>query len=156
MAQLDDSLKSILSDSKSLNALLEMLPLLKQSASEAPSSNQSNDSATSTGNDPGAAGSPQSQHTPDAQTAPDDTAQTTQAQEANDPFPPNVEKLAAALPQLIQAFSGSANLVDGQKLNLLKAVSPYLATSRAGSIDRAIRMANMAKATKSAIGIFRG
>lgn len=62
-------------------------------------------------------------------------------------------KLAEALPILMQAFSGSGDFVDANRVNLVKAMRPYISAERAGSMDRAIRMANMAKATQTALGI---
>ncbi|MBQ9535220.1 MAG: hypothetical protein IJU78_05205 [Clostridia bacterium] len=62
-------------------------------------------------------------------------------------------KLAEALPILMQAFSGSGDFVDADRVNLVKAMRPYISAERAGSMDRAIRMANMAKAAQTALGI---
>ena len=61
--------------------------------------------------------------------------------------------LTSALPQLLQAFSGKSNYIDENRLNLIKAIKPYMAETRAGSVDRAIKMANMAKAAKMALGL---
>lgn len=61
--------------------------------------------------------------------------------------------LSSALPQLLQAFSGRGNYIDENRLNLVNAIKPYMAETRAGSIDRAIKMANMAKAAKMALGL---
>ena len=58
-----------------------------------------------------------------------------------------------ALPDLLQMFSGKANYIDENRLNLIRAIKPYMAETKAGSIDRAIKMANIAKAAKKALGI---
>ncbi|MBQ1271552.1 MAG: hypothetical protein IIY11_07820 [Clostridia bacterium] len=63
------------------------------------------------------------------------------------------ESIAALLPMFIQAMSGSANLIKPERLDLINALKPYLSQSRSESIDRAIRMANITKAAKSALGI---
>ena len=59
--------------------------------------------------------------------------------------------LLQALPQLMGALSGKEDLVDHQRLDLLRAMRPYLREGRAGSIDRAVRMANLTKAAASAM-----
>ena len=57
----------------------------------------------------------------------------------------------AALPQLMDAVSGKGDLVKPEKVNLVRAIKPYLPGDRAGSIDRAIRIANVTKAAKNAL-----
>ena len=59
--------------------------------------------------------------------------------------------LAAVLPQLMQALSGNGNFIKSERVNLLRAMRPYLKESRSGSIDRALKMANVTKAATSAM-----
>ena len=59
--------------------------------------------------------------------------------------------LAALLPQLMTLFSGQGDLVKSERLDLLRAMKPYLKESRISSIDRAVKMANMTKAAASAM-----
>ncbi len=59
--------------------------------------------------------------------------------------------LASALPPLMQALSGRSDLVKPEKLNLVRAIKPYLSDERSPGVDRAIRMANVALAAKSAL-----
>lgn len=59
--------------------------------------------------------------------------------------------LAAVLPQLMQAMSGQGNLVKQERVTLLRAMRPYLKDARLGSIDRALRMANVTKAATAAL-----
>ena len=61
--------------------------------------------------------------------------------------------LSSILPQLLQTFSGKTNYIDENRLNLVKAIKPYLAESKVGNIDRAIKMANMAKVARNALGL---
>lgn len=61
--------------------------------------------------------------------------------------------LAAVLPPLLQALSGNGDLVKPEKLNLVRAFQPYLSSQRSPGIDRAIRMANVALAAKSALSV---
>lgn len=61
--------------------------------------------------------------------------------------------IAAMLPTLMQAMSGNGNYIKPEKLNLIKALKPYMSDSRGGSIDRAIKMANIAQAAKSALTV---
>ena len=59
--------------------------------------------------------------------------------------------LAAALPPILQALSGNGDFVRPEKLNLLRALRPYLSAERGSNIDRAIKMANVARAAKTAL-----
>lgn len=64
---------------------------------------------------------------------------------------PNLGNLAAAIPPLLQAMSGNGSFIKPEKLNLIRALKPYLSEERGTSIDRAIRMANVAQAAKTAL-----
>lgn len=64
-----------------------------------------------------------------------------------------LDSLAAVLPPLLQALSGNGDLVKPEKLNLVRAFQPYLSSQRSPGIDRAIRMANVALAAKSALSV---
>ena len=59
--------------------------------------------------------------------------------------------IASALPPLLQALSGKGDLIEPEKLNLVKALKPYMSSEKSDSIDRAVRMANITKAAKSAL-----
>ena len=59
----------------------------------------------------------------------------------------------AALPNLLQAMSGSGEGLDGKKVNLIRAISPYISSSRGEYIERAIRLASVAKAARDTLGI---
>lgn len=65
--------------------------------------------------------------------------------------PSGLGSAAAVLPMLMQAFSGGENFIKPEKLNLIKAFKPYMTESSGSSIDRAIKMANIAQAAKSAL-----
>ena len=60
----------------------------------------------------------------------------------------------AALPKLMQAFSGDTNYLKPEKDNLLKALKPYFGDRRAPEIDRAVKMANLARAAQDTLGGF--
>jgi len=62
-------------------------------------------------------------------------------------------KIAEVMPVLMQALSGEGNFVKSDKLNLVKAMRPYISVERGINMERAIKMANMAKAAKIALGI---
>ncbi|MBQ7491938.1 MAG: hypothetical protein IJT76_05015 [Clostridia bacterium] len=62
-----------------------------------------------------------------------------------------IPALAAALPQFMTALSGQGNLLKSERVDLINAMRPYLKEERAGSIDRALKMANVAKAAMSAM-----
>lgn len=59
--------------------------------------------------------------------------------------------LAAVLPQFMTALSGQGNLLKSERVGLLNAMRPYLKEERSDSIDRALKMANVAKAAMSAM-----
>lgn len=63
----------------------------------------------------------------------------------------DVSPLSSLLPQLMTLFSGQGDLVKSERLELLRAMKPYLKASRISSIDRAVKMANMTKAATSAM-----
>lgn len=59
--------------------------------------------------------------------------------------------IAAILPQLLQAMNGQGNLVKQERVELLRAMRPYLKGNRLQSIERALKMANVTKAATSAM-----
>lgn len=59
--------------------------------------------------------------------------------------------IAAILPQLLQAINGQGNLVKQERVDLLRAMRPYLKGNRTQSIERALKMANVTKVATSAI-----
>ena len=61
--------------------------------------------------------------------------------------------LLEVLPKLLQAMSGNGEGLDSKKINLIRALSPYLNSNRTQYIDRAIRMASVAKAAKDTLGM---
>jgi len=64
---------------------------------------------------------------------------------------PGLGNIAAVLPPIMQAISGNGSFIKPEKLNLIKALKPYMTEARGSSIDRAIRMANIAQAAKTAL-----
>lgn len=56
------------------------------------------------------------------------------------------------LPKIMQAVSGKNAYIKPEKVNLLNALKPYFGEERTPSIDRAVKMANLAKAAKNALG----
>ncbi len=78
-----------------------------------------------------------------------DPSETSGSQAMHNP----VEGLATVLPSILQALSGSGDLVKPEKLNLVRAFQPYLSNQRSPGVDRAIRMANVALAAKSALSV---
>lgn len=81
-------------------------------------------------------------------------AESTSANSPSSPAPPDsgsgLGSIAAILPPLMQAFSGGGNFIKPEKLNLITALKPYMSEARGSSIDRAIKMANIAQAAKTA------
>lgn len=46
-------------------------------------------------------------------------------------------------PLLLQAFSGDTSRLQSNRVNLIRAIQPYMSQNQAGNIDRAIRMASL-------------
>ncbi|MBO5973198.1 MAG: hypothetical protein J6Q16_00695 [Clostridia bacterium] len=130
MAQLEEKLGALLSDEEGRQRFLQLASMLS-------------------GN--GGASSP----SPDADS--DSQAANNTEEEAYAPPPDKAADKAGmileVLPKLLGALSGSGEGLDEKKLNLIRALSPYLNTQRSRYIDRAIRMASMAKAAKDTLGM---
>lgn len=84
-------------------------------------------------------------------TSPTPEPQPSASPEPDRPAQPGLSNIAAALPPILQALSGKGEFIKPEKLNLIKALKPYMSATRGDSIERAIRMANIAQATKSAL-----
>ena len=82
---------------------------------------------------------------------PGDSPASTGNADQEQPF--GLGSLATVLPPLMQALSGHSDLVKPEKLNLVRAIKPYLSDGRSPGVDRAIRMANVALAAKSALSL---
>lgn len=167
MAELDEKLKNLLGDQEGLQKVLEAAGSLMGRDSSAQADNVPDNAqpqpASETPAAPAALPAPSTGGGTGTGSAPDinqllDTLFSSSApkDEAAASSPPPSEganPLSSALPQLLQAFSGRGNYIDENRLNLVNAIKPYMAEARAGSIDRAIKMANMAKAAKMALGL---
>lgn len=153
MADLDERLNQLISDQENMNKVLEMAKaILAQRDSASP--------------EPAKEVPPVPPQQP-APSSPDlasllasmmtDSSKTAQAPEQASEVPSQaapaqgLNALAAILPQLLQAMSGEGNLIKSERVNLLKAMRPYLKEQRWSSIDRALKMANVTKAATSAM-----
>ena len=128
MAQLEEKLSALLSDEEGRQRFLQLASMLSGSGGSS-SSRAGTDS--------------------DSQAA-DDTDQTAPPP---DKAADKAGMILEVLPRLLGALSGSGEGLDEKKLNLIRALSPYLNTQRSRYIDRAIRMASMAKAAKDTLGM---
>ena len=155
MAELDDRLKRLVSDEQSMKRVLDLASVImdrKAAAPSAPKPEPKQDpppdmaSLLSSLLDQGggATGGRPSEPKPE-------TPGGERAAPAQESGPDQTAALAAVLPQLLQALSGNGNLVKSERANLIRAMTPYLSEGRIGSLDRAMRMANVAKAVKSAL-----
>ena len=128
MAQLEERLSNLLSDDEGRQQILRLASMLSGS-----SSSGQNDQQT--------------QAEPFVSESSSENNHT--EPNAND----KMSAVFAALPNLLQAMSGSGNGLDSKKVNLVRAISPYISSSRGEYIDRAIRMASIAKAARDTLGI---
>ena len=162
MAELDDRLKRLVSDEHSMKRVLDMASAIMaqrnaaHAAPEPPAEPAAQSDMTSilaallqqqkgegSANAEPAAGTAKAEEPPGTATHAEDPGGKKNATAA----------FAEALPQLMQALSGNGDLVKSERLNLIKAMKPYLSETRIGSLDRALRMANVTKAAKSALHI---
>ena len=128
MAQLEEKLGALLADEEGRQRFLQLASML--GGSGAPSSDQPTAESTE-------------------QAATDENTETTAAGSSTD----KTGALFEALPRLLQALSGSGEELDSKKVNLIRALSPYLKSTRSQYIDRAIRMASVAKAARDTLGL---
>ena len=161
MADLDERLNQLISDQESMQKVLEMAKAIlaqRDSANPAPAEEAPPVPTPAPAPQPtsavpeqdlsamlGALMARQAEASaPSPNAAP---AETTSSSEGSQSLAP----LAAVLPQLMQALSGDGNLIKSERVDLLRAMRPYLKESRSGSIDRALKMANVTKAATSAM-----
>lgn len=143
MAQLDERLSHLFSDEDSMKQILEMASavMARKNGSSSPETpprgaakQENNDSGTSSELDLASILNVLGNgHTNAEQSS--SQANTTAATD-----------LTNMLPQLLQVFSGNASLLQGERVNLVRAIQPYMSQNRVGNIDRAMRMANLTKA----------
>ena len=125
MAQLEERLSELLSDDESRQQILRLASMLKNSSSE-----------------------PNNERV-QAESAVNESVEKPSEPDGND----KMGAIFAALPNLLQAMSGSGEGLDGKKVNLIRAISPYISSSRGEYIERAIRLASVAKAARDTLGI---
>ncbi len=125
MAQLEERLSELLSDDESRQQILRLASMLKNSSSE-----------------------PNNERV-QAESAVNESVEKPSEPDSND----KMGAIFAALPNLLQAMSGSGEGLDGKKVNLIRAISPYISSSRGEYIERAIRLASVAKAARDTLGI---
>jgi hypothetical protein len=125
MAQLEERLSELLSDDESRQQILRLASMLKNSSSE-----------------------PNNERV-QAESAVNESVEKPSEPDSND----KMGAIFAALPNLLQAMSGSGEGLDGKKVNLIRAISPYISSSRGDYIERAIRLASVAKAARDTLGI---
>lgn len=127
MAQPEEKLGALLADEEGRQRFLQLASML--GGSGAPSSDQPTAESTE-------------------QAATDENTETTAGSSTD-----KTGALFEALPRLLQALSGSGEELDSKKVNLIRALSPYLNSTRSQYIDRAIRMASVAKAARDTLGL---
>lgn len=155
MSQAEDKLHEILGDPERLNQALELARLLKGNGSPASASGKTHQPHAEPAQDFDAAellaslgvhggGGAQGHHDHDSH-------HSQRTPNHGGPHPGgNMSAIADILPPLLMAFTGDCGTLCEDKVNLVKALRPY-AARHCHSIDRAIRMAGIAKAAKSAI-----
>jgi len=162
MAELDEKLKQLLSDENRMKQVMEVASaLLGKSKAPAPSGETgfsappANPPQENPPQADGAQANASSNSPPMSEML---TALLSQMGTSSDQAAPvagdaDNTTSSSVLPRLLQMMTSNSEKVNPERLNLVKAMKPYLAESRAASIDRAVRMANVAKAAKNALGL---
>lgn len=136
MAELDERLRRLISDNDSMKQVLE----LASAVMSGQSSRSSTDTPKSNNSDSG----------PDLSSVlhslTDSDPQRTKSSDTS-----SVSALLGIMPQLLQALSGDTSLLQNDRVNLVRAVQPYLPQDKAENIDRAMRMANLTKLAKDVL-----
>lgn len=152
MAELEERFSQLLADPEQMQKVVDMARAILSQRESAPSVPSSPAPAAAAGDPPASAADPAgltamlSAMLKAGDAAPGGAALPAAAGSAMEQSP-----LAALLPQLMTLFSGQGDLVKSERLDLLRAMKPYLKESRISSIDRAVKMANMTKAAASAM-----
>lgn len=148
MAELEERFSQLLADPEQMQKVVDMARAILSQRESAPSAPSSPAPAAAAGDPPASAADPAglTAMLKAGDAAPGSAALPAAAGSAMEQSP-----LAALLPQLMTLFSGQGDLVKSERLDLLRAMKPYLKESRISSIDRAVRMANMTKAAASAM-----
>jgi len=133
LSQQTERLGALLSDEEGRQRFLQLASML--SGSGASSSDKSDAEADGQA----------AQQSENTNTPPSDTGGSGGADKAG--------LLLEMLPRLLQAMSGSGDGLDSKKINLIRALSPYLNDRRSQYIDRAIRMASVANVARDALGM---
>ena len=136
MAELDERLRHLISDNDSMKQVLE----LASAVMSGQSSRSSTDTPKSNNSDSG----------PDLSSVlhslTDSDSQRTKSSDTS-----SVSALLGIMPQLLQALSGDTSMLQNDRVNLVRAVQPYLPQDKAENIDRAMRMANLTKLAKDVL-----
>ena len=136
MAELDERLRRLISDNDSMKQVLE----LASAVMSGQSSRSSTDTTKSNNSDSG----------PDLSSVlhslTDSDSQRTKSSDTS-----SVSALLGIMPQLLQALSGDTSMLQNDRVNLVRAVQPYLPQDKAENIDRAMRMANLTKLAKDVL-----
>lgn len=136
MAELDERLRHLISDNDSMKQVLEL--------ASAVMSGQSSRSSTDTPKTNSSDSGPDLSSVLHSLTDPDPQRTT-----SNDTS--SVSALLGIMPQLLQALSGDTSMLQNDRVNLVRAVQPYLPQDKAENIDRAMRMANLTKLAKDVL-----
>lgn len=145
MAELDERLSRLLSDENGMKRLLELASGVM--AGQDDSSSQNTQPQHQPMQTEGTASPPPA---PDLSSVLNFLNQGgSGAKQPPETEPPSITSgIMELLPELLQALSGNATLLQGDRVNLIRAIQPYMSEARAGNIDRAVRMANLTKVAR--------
>lgn len=146
---MDDKFNALLNDPEKMKAAFEMASkIVGQTGTPAPSLNTDELAGTlKKMKDSGALDNLLSNLSASSSSAPSEESRSAAPSDEAQ----SKSSLSAMLPNLLQMMGGGT-AVNSDKANLLKAIKPYVNEGRAGNIDRAVNVANMAKNAKSMLG----
>lgn len=125
MAELDERLSRLLSDGDSMKQVIELASAFM--AGQKGSSSQTQEQSKNQNLD-----------------------FTKNEDEDADTAPSGVD-LFSMLPLLLQAFSGDTSRLQSDRVNLIRAIQPYMSQNKAGNIERAMRMASLTIVAKDVL-----
>lgn len=142
MAEIDERLSRLISDEDSIKRVLELASsvISGQSGSSSQAVKQPNEQTEVPKNT--------ANYQPDLSSVLGAFSSTASDKNTNDGNNGSVSNLLSIMPLLLQAMSGDTSLLQNDRINLIRAMRPYMSQQKADNIERAMRMASMTKVAK--------
>lgn len=142
MAETDERLSRLISDEDSMKRVLELASsvISGQSGSSSQAVKQPNEQTENPKNT--------ATYQPDFSSTLGAFGSTASDKNTNAGNSGSASNLLSIMPLLLQAMSGDTSLLQNDRINLIRAMRPYMSQQKADNIERAMRMASMTKVAK--------